>query len=257
MLIILGGLVLSWGLINLAGFDDEVIALYYRAKSRLLDRSVFSEGFIPYMIPVEELNDTQTELEDKLAPTLVASVSNEEGTEAPSPQGVKSSRSPDEENPLPPAEPERIVIPIINLEANVVPAPLETVWENGYEFKQWQAPDEFAAGWHEDSAALAEIGNTVLNGHNNAFGEVFRDLEELEKGDLILVYGGTNLYRYEVTNKMILPEKTVRLEKRMENARWILDSDDERLTLVTCWPYESNTHRLIIVARPLHTSQDI
>jgi sortase (surface protein transpeptidase) len=26
-------------------------------------------------------------------------------------------------------------------------------------------------------------------------------------------------------------------------------TDDERLTLVTCWPADSNTHRLIIVAR--------
>ena len=37
----------------------------------------------------------------------------------------------------------------------------------------------------------------------------------------------------------------------MENAAWIMPSEDERLTLVTCWPYTSNTHRLIIVARPV------
>jgi LPXTG-site transpeptidase (sortase) family protein len=39
---------------------------------------------------------------------------------------------------------------------------------------------------------------------------------------------------------------------RMENASWIGESNDERLTLVTCWPYESNTHRLIVVARPVN-----
>ena len=37
---------------------------------------------------------------------------------------------------------------------------------------------------------------------------------------------------------------------RLANARWIQPSEDERLTLITCWPYESNTHRLIIVALP-------
>ena len=26
---------------------------------------------------------------------------------------------------------------------------------------------------------------------------------------------------------------------------------DERITLITCWPYTSNTHRLIIVAKPI------
>jgi sortase A len=50
---------------------------------------------------------------------------------------------------------------------------------------------------------------------------------------------------------MILPEKYQEIDVRMDNARWILPSDDERLTLVTCWPATSNTHRLIIVARPL------
>jgi LPXTG-site transpeptidase (sortase) family protein len=29
-----------------------------------------------------------------------------------------------------------------------------------------------------------------------------------------------------------------------------MPSTDERLTLITCWPYETNTHRLIIVALP-------
>lgn len=40
------------------------------------------------------------------------------------------------------------------------------------------------------------------------------------------------------------------VDVRMDNARWILPSTDERLTLVTCWPAKSNTHRLIIVASP-------
>ena len=50
---------------------------------------------------------------------------------------------------------------------------------------------------------------------------------------------------------MILPEKFEQLDVRMKNAQWILPSVDERLTLISCWPYESNTHRLIVVARPL------
>jgi sortase A len=50
---------------------------------------------------------------------------------------------------------------------------------------------------------------------------------------------------------MILPEKYEQLDVRMNNAQWILPSVDERLTLISCWPYESNTHRLIIVARPI------
>jgi hypothetical protein len=40
------------------------------------------------------------------------------------------------------------------------------------------------------------------------------------------------------------------LEIRLDNGRWILPTEDERLTLVTCWPEDSNSHRLIIVAVP-------
>jgi sortase A len=50
---------------------------------------------------------------------------------------------------------------------------------------------------------------------------------------------------------MILPEKYEEMDIRMNNAQWILPSVDERLTLISCWPFESNTHRVIIVARPL------
>ena len=54
---------------------------------------------------------------------------------------------------------------------------------------------------------------------------------------------------------MIVPEKYEQLDIRMNNAQWILPSVDERLTLITCWPYETNTHRLIIVARPMGQEQ--
>ena len=31
---------------------------------------------------------------------------------------------------------------------------------------------------------------------------------------------------------------------------YIGDTPDERLTLITCWPYGINDHRLIVIARP-------
>ena len=48
-----------------------------------------------------------------------------------------------------------------------------------------------------------------------------------------------------------LRRKNQSLEVRRENARWIGPSHDERLTLVTCWPRNDNTHRLILVALPV------
>ena len=122
-----------------------------------------------------------------------------------------------------------------------------------YELVQWEAPDEKAAGWHSNSAPLGEIGNTVLNGHHNVYGKVFGSLVYLQEGDFIQVYGSDDKwYTYVVANKMVVPERDVPLQQRMENAAWILPSDDERLTLITCWPQQTNTHRLIIVASPVN-----
>jgi LPXTG-site transpeptidase (sortase) family protein len=147
--------------------------------------------------------------------------------------------------------PVRLVIPAISLDAPIIPGRLALTRLAGREFHQWVAPEEAAVGWHTDSALLGEPGNTILNGHHNEHGEVFRRLVDLSEGDFIYLHSEERVYTYVVANRMILAEKYQPLKERMENARWIAPSADERLTLVTCWPYESNTHRLILVASPL------
>jgi Sortase (surface protein transpeptidase) len=94
------------------------------------------------------------------------------------------------------------------------------------------------------------VGNTVISGHHNAFGKVFEHLIDLEVGDEVIMLSGIHEFYYVIVNKMILPEKEESLDRRLQNARWILSSTDERLTLVTCWPANSNSHRLILVAVP-------
>ncbi len=152
-----------------------------------------------------------------------------------------------------PAIPERLVISSIQLDTPILQATWRKVLYEGYVFDQYKAPKN-AAGWHPNSALLGEVGNTVLNGHNNIDGEVFRYLDKVRVGDLIQVYSSDREYDYIVTNTMLLLEVGESSKKRMENAAWIGASNDERLTLVTCWPYVSNTHRLIIVAKPVSSS---
>jgi len=146
--------------------------------------------------------------------------------------------------------PDRLIIPAIYLDTPVEPIYAKIIEVEGEEYTQYVAPDKFAAGWHVNSAMLGQTGNTVLSGHHNAFGEVFADLDKLEMGNQIRVMSDNTVFEYIITNTMILPEKDQPLEVRLDNARWIMTSDDERITLVTCWPHNSNTHRLIIVAVP-------
>ena len=142
--------------------------------------------------------------------------------------------------------PTRIVIPAINLDAAIVPVGWSAV--NGVNV--WDIPNYYAAGWLKTSATLGVPGNTVLDGHHNIEGEVFRYLVNLKPGDGITVYAGQQPHFYEVTALHILPDRGEPIEVREQNAAWIQPTLDERLTLVTCWPYTNNTHRLIVVAKP-------
>ncbi len=147
-------------------------------------------------------------------------------------------------------QPQRLVIPSIGLDAPVSSIGLSPVEINEETFYQWQVPQDYRAGWHNTSARLGQVGNTVLNGHHNIAGEVFRYLIDLEEGNEIIIYDNDQEYTYQVSQIELLPERGQSVEVRQENAQWILPTDDERITLVTCWPYEDNSHRLVVVAKP-------
>jgi LPXTG-site transpeptidase (sortase) family protein len=151
--------------------------------------------------------------------------------------------------------PEWISIPAIGVDGPVVPVGLKEIEYKRQTFEQWTAPDMYAAGWHNTSALLGQIGNTVLNGHHNIYGEIFKNLVNLEVGDLIYLYSGDWVFTYKVGLNTRFNERFQPVEQRLQNARWILPSQDERLTIITCWPYESNTHRVVIVAIPVRVSQ--
>jgi len=141
------------------------------------------------------------------------------------------------------------VAPAIGLDAPVVEIGWHLVERNGQMVSQWDVADH-AAGFHKGSAYPGRVGNTVLSGHHNIRGEVFRYLLGLQLGDLLSLYVGKQEYRYTVQEVLLFPEKNVSPEQRRENARWIGYFPDERLTLVTCWPYTSNTHRVVVIAYP-------
>lgn len=150
-----------------------------------------------------------------------------------------------------PGAPTRIVIPAIGLDAPVEAVGWHLEERDGQTVSVWDVPAYFTAGWIKSSAPFGSAGNTVLEGHHNIDGEVFRELVNLEPGDSIALYAGEISRAYAVVEKLILPEKDQPPEVRQENARHIAPTPDERLTLVTCWPYTNNTHRLIIIALPV------
>ncbi len=146
--------------------------------------------------------------------------------------------------------PTRIVVDSIDLDAKVVEVGWQQVIQDGVSTNVWVVAD-YAAGWHKNSMLPGQGGNIVLSGHHNIKGETFRYLVDLDVGDIVSLYVGDQRYDYAVNDKFILKDKGEPESVRRANARWIGPFNEERLTLVTCWPYNNNSHRLIVVAKPV------
>jgi LPXTG-site transpeptidase (sortase) family protein len=175
-------------------------------------------------------------------------------TATPSPTATPAATP----TPAPPSGtiPQRVVIPAIRLDAPVVSIGWKVERIDGQNQAIWDVPNWHAAGWHNSSARLGVVGNTVFNGHNTLNGEVFRDLYRLEVGAEIFVEGENGeMFAYRVGEKYVVREAGQPLSVRLENARYIQETPDERLTLVTCHPYGSLQNRLLVIAYPSPAGQ--
>ena len=94
-------------------------------------------------------------------------------------------------------------------------------------------------GQHIGSANPGQPGNLVLTGHDDIYGEIFRDLDQLEPGDEITVFTASNSYVYVVTEKMIVAPTYVQVMDPTSGAT---------LTLITCYPYLIDSQRIVVRA---------
>ncbi len=90
---------------------------------------------------------------------------------------------------------------------------------------------------HPNSADPGQIGNIVLSGHNDIYGEVFRYLEELKAGDEIIVYTGQRSYTYIISGWELVEPAQVEVMAPTVNAT---------ITLISCHPYLVDNHRIIV-----------
>jgi sortase A len=154
----------------------------------------------------------------------------------------------------------RIDVPVVEMTWEVVQSAqgLQT---------EWVIPEN-EAGHHLDSVQLGQPGNLVISGHNNIHGRVFERISlawpskgskvdditersDILNGRTIQLYNQAGeRFDYVITDFLRLKDTGVPPAQRVENARYMRPTDDTRLTLVTCWPPWSNTHRLIVIAKP-------
>ena len=92
---------------------------------------------------------------------------------------------------------------------------------------------------HIGSPAPGQSGNMVLAGHNDVYGEIFRDLDQLAPGDEIRVSSERQTYTYVVRETVIVEPTEV----------WVMaPTEYASVTLISCYPYRVNTKRIVIFA---------
>ncbi len=131
--------------------------------------------------------------------------------------------------PMPTPGPEhaiRIQIPAIGVDAPVV------------EGDDWESLKQ-GAGHRIGSANPGESDNSIISAHNDIFGEIFRDLPDLDLDDEIFVYTASQIYRYVVTQKRFIKPTDVSV---------MYPTSSPVLTLISCYPYGINTHRIVVTA---------
>lgn len=131
--------------------------------------------------------------------------------------------------PIPTPGPEqarRIQIPAINVDKPIV---------QGDDWEQLKK----GVGQHIGSAQPGRDGNLVLSAHNDIFGEIFRHLDKLQPGDEIIVSTEVNSYTY-VVREITTAEPTA--------VHVMAPTDFPSATLISCYPYQVNTHRIVVFA---------
>ncbi len=82
-----------------------------------------------------------------------------------------------------------------------------------------------------------EQGNLVLSGHNDVYGEIFKDLDQLKTGDEMFVRTATQVFTYRVTGMDIVKPDEVAVMNPRGGAT---------ITLISCYPYKVNDKRIVI-----------
>lgn len=96
-------------------------------------------------------------------------------------------------------------------------------------------------GQHLGSADPGDDGNLVLSAHNDIYGRIFQHLDQLDLGNEITILTTTRSYVYLVDEIRILKPSEISVLER---------GDKAMLTLISCYPYMIDTHRIVVRASP-------
>lgn len=121
----------------------------------------------------------------------------------------------------------RILIPRLNIEQSIVQG------------VDWEALKQGVGQLQNGANPGDDIGNVVLAAHNDIYGQIFRDLDQLSPGDQFQLQTRTESFTYTVTEiRIVEPDDVEVLETR----------GSATATLISCYPYQVNTQRIVVFA---------
>lgn len=143
----------------------------------------------------------------------------------------------------------RIVIPRILKNIPVVGISNESLIKRDWDQLDKDIKEALQSGVvHYPGAAMpGEKGNAVFTGHSSyyawdpgRFKDVFALLHEMKLGDKVYIFHNQKKFVYEVFDIRVVKPKDVDV---------LAQTDDERITLITCTPLGTNLKRLIVSGR--------
>jgi sortase A len=94
-------------------------------------------------------------------------------------------------------------------------------------------------GQHLGTADPGQPGNVVLSAHNDIYGQIFRDLDQLRPGDEVQLYTASQIFTYVVTGTDVVEPTEVS----------VMDATPHpSLTLISCYPYLIDNLRIVVFA---------
>lgn len=129
----------------------------------------------------------------------------------------------------PPPEENTLVIPRIKLQQSVHEGEDSSTLQEGV----WRRPL---------ASSPPNGGNTVFTGHRFTYGgpAVFYHLDQVRVEDEVVVFWNKKKYEYIVKRIIEVPPSAIEIEDQ---------TDDSMLTIYTCTPLITATHRLVIQAK--------
>lgn len=116
---------------------------------------------------------------------------------------------------------------------------IPSLWNDAAPIVQGDAWEQLRKGVGQfvGSTNPGQRGNLVLSAHNDIFGELFRDLDQLKAGDEILIQTASQEFIYRVTGtRVVEPTEVSVLEPTAKST----------ITLISCYPYLVDNQRIVV-----------